>query len=159
MAIEQVREYFKEFQRDQDILEFSMSSATVELAALALQIEGKRIAKTLSFHGKENAVLVVCAGDARIDNHKFKTTFDRKAKMLKPEEVKRYTNHEIGGVCPFAIPETTKVYLDVSLRRFDHVYPACGSSNSALCCTLEQLETYAKTTAWVDVCKGWQEDE
>lgn len=157
MAIELVREYLKSFGLEKEIIELENSSATVELAAQALHTEPKRIAKTLSFMGSEGALLVVCAGDCKIDNHAFKETFGVKAKMLKPEEVEVYTNHQIGGVCPFAIPNTTKVYLDESMKRFDTIYPACGSSNSAIELTMQQLEEATAYEGWVDVCKGWKE--
>lgn len=157
MAIEIVREYLKAYGQDKDIIELDTSSATVELAAQALSTQPERIAKSLSFLVEDHAVIVVCAGDCKIDNHAFKEYFKVKAKMLKPEEVERYTNHTIGGVCPFAIPKETKVYLDVSMKRFDYIYPACGSSNSAIRCTMEDLETLIEGAVWVDVCKGWKE--
>lgn len=153
MAIELVREYLRQFQREHEIIELEESSATVELAAAALHTEGQRIAKSLSFMLEDHAILVVCAGDCKVDNHKFKEYFHVKAKMLKADEVETYTNHTIGGVCPFAVPKTTKIYLDVSLKRFDYVYPACGSSNSAIRCTMDDLETLIPYTEWVDVCK------
>lgn len=155
MSIEIVRSYLSKFQREQDIIELNESSATVELAAKALQIEEARIAKTLSFRVNEDAIVVVCAGDCKIDNHNFKETFHVKAKMLKMEEVEHYTNHTIGGVCPFGIPDTTRIYLDVSLKRFESVYPACGSANSAIKVTIDELESLVPYTAWVDVCKNW----
>lgn len=156
MSIDTVREYLKEFSAQNKILEFSTSSATVELAAAALGCEGKRIAKTLSFLVNENPVLVVAAGDARIDNKKYKDFFGIKAKMIPFDEVEDYIGHKAGGVCPFGIKEGVKVYLDNSLKRFDTVYPACGSANSAIELTLEQLEKYSKAISWVDVCKDWQ---
>ncbi len=156
MSIDTVREYLKEFSVQNKILEFSTSSATVELAAAALGCEGKRIAKTLSFLVNENPVLVVAAGDARIDNKKYKDFFGTKAKMIPFDEVEDYIGHKAGGVCPFGIKEGVKVYLDNSLKRFDTVYPACGSANSAIELTLEQLEKYSKAISWVDVCKDWQ---
>lgn len=156
MSIDTVREYLKEFSAQNKILEFSTSSATVELAAAALGCEGKRIAKTLSFLVNENPVLVVAAGDARIDNKKYKDFFGTKAKMIPFDEVEDYIGHKAGGVCPFGIKEGVKVYLDNSLKRFDTVYPACGSANSAIELTLEQLEKYSKAISWVDVCKDWQ---
>ena len=137
------------------ILEFEVSSATVELAAQALHCEGCRIAKTLSFLVGEESILVVAAGDARVDNHKFKETFGVKAKMIPADEVEPRIGHAIGGVCPFGLKEGVAVYLDESLRRFDAVYPACGSSNSALRITLPELERVSHPVAWVDVCKGW----
>lgn len=156
MSIDTVREYLKEFSAQNKILEFSTSSATVELAAAALGCDGKRIAKTLSFLVNENPVLVVAAGDARIDNKKYKDFFGTKAKMIPFDEVEDYIGHKAGGVCPFGIKEGVKVYLDNSLKRFDTVYPACGSANSAIELTLEQLEKYSKAISWVDVCKDWQ---
>lgn len=154
MAIELVKAYLKEFGLEQGIIELETSSATVELAAMALHTQPERIAKTLSFMGADGALVVVCAGDCKVDNHNFKETFGVKAKMLKPEEVEQYTNHQIGGVCPFAVPKTTAVYLDVSMKRFDTIYPACGSSNSAIEMTMEQLEQTTNFVSWVDVCKG-----
>lgn len=153
MSIEKVREYLKEFNREKDIIELSQSSATVPLAAAALGVEPARIAKTLSFKADSGALLVVTAGDARIDNKKFKNTFGFKAKMLTSEEVIEYTGHSIGGVCPFAInSDDVKIYLDVSLKRFTTIYPACGSSNSAIELTCEDLEKISKALDWVDIC-------
>lgn len=159
MAIELVREYLKSYNREQDIIELNESSATVELAAVALGTQPERIAKSLSFMGSDGALLVVCAGDCKVDNRAFKEQFGVKAKMLKPEEVEQYTNHTIGGVCPFAIPLKTKIYLDVSLQRFATIFPACGSSNSAIQLTCEELEQLLPTSSWVDVCKGWRDQE
>ncbi len=159
MAIEKVREYLKQWGKDNDILEFETSSATVELAANALGVVPGRIAKTLSFKTEEGALLVIAAGDARIDNARFKSEFGLKAKMLTPEEVLKYTGHAIGGVCPFALNQGLPVYSDISMKRFTTVYPACGSSNSAIELTCEELQEYSQSTGWVDVCKGWQEEE
>lgn len=159
MSIETVREYLKKYNRAQDIIELSQSSATVELAAKALGIEGKRIAKTLSFWIRDQAIVVVCAIDCKIDNHAFKETFHIKARMMSPEDVHTYTGHPVGGVCPFAVPETTDIYLDESLKRFSSVYPACGSDNSAIEVTMEDLERMVPYVSWVDVCKGWKEEE
>ena len=153
MAIELVREYLKAYGRDQDIIELDTSSATVELAAQALGTGPERIAKTLSFMGRDHALLVVCAGDCKIDNHKFKETFHVKARMLKADEVEKYTNHAVGGVCPFAVPEETPVYLDVSLKRFPWIYPACGSAKSAIKLSNEELQALVPGARWVDVCK------
>ena len=153
MASERAREYLRAYGREQDIIELDTSSATVELAAAALHTTPERIAKSLSFMGKEQPFIVVCAGDCKVDNHKFKETFHVKAKMLKGDEVERCTNHAIGGVCPFAVPEGTAIYLDASLRRFDHVFPACGSANSAIRVSCEELETLVPRARWVDVCK------
>ncbi|GGA46688.1 YbaK/EbsC family protein [Psychrobacillus lasiicapitis] len=156
MAIEVVRDYFKEFGIEERILEYEASSATVELAAQALNVEGARIAKTLSFIKEDKCILVVSAGDAKIDNAKFKATFGVKAKMLTPDEVLEHVGHAVGGVCPFGVPDDVVVYLDESLKRFDTVFPACGSSNSAIELTCEELFTYANGREWVDVCKGWE---
>ncbi len=156
MAIERVREYFKIWGRDSDILEFDTSSATVEMAADTLGVDPCLIAKTLSFKTVEGAILIVAAGDAKIDNSKYKSEFGTKAKMLTPEEVLEYTGHAVGGVCPFGLPAELPVYLDTSLKRFDYIYPACGSSNSAIRLTCRELEEYAISKKWVDVCKGWQ---
>ena len=153
MAIEKVREYFKNFGIEERILEFEVSSATVELAALAVGCEGKRIAKTLSFLVDDKAILVVCAGDAKVDNPKYKAEFHTKAKMLSYEQVEELIGHAVGGVCPFAINDGVRVFLDESLRRFVSVYPACGSSNSAIELTLEELEKYSGSEKWVDICK------
>ena len=153
MAISTVREYLKSFNRENEIIELEQSTATVQLAALALGVEPEKIAKTLSFKSKEGAIVIVVAGDAKIDNKKFKTAFGLKAKMLSPEEVVEYTNHEIGGVCPFGITrDDVKIYLDESLKRFEAVFPACGSSNSAIKLTCSELETLCKYDSWVDVC-------
>ena len=154
MSIEKVREYLKQFNREKDIIELEHSSATVQLAAEALGVEPERIAKTLSFKIPEGAILVVAAGDARIDNKKFKSQFGLKAKMLSPEEVIEFTGHAIGGVCPFAIEnKNVKIYLDDSLKRFETVYPACGSGNSAIKLTLAELEELSHASGWVDVSK------
>ena len=156
MAIEKVREYFKEFGIDNRIQEFEVSSATVELAAEALGCEGCRIAKSLSFKVDDKPILVVAAGDAKVDNHKYKEQFSAKAKMLSLDECEQLIGHAVGGVCPFAINDGVEVYLDESLKRFETVFPACGSSNSAIELTLCELEKYSKYKAWVDVCKGWE---
>ena len=155
MSIEKVRAYFDAFGIADRILEFDVSSATVELAALALGVEGKRIAKTLSFLVGDNCVLVVAAGDARIDNAKFKAFFHVKAKMLPHDAVPEYIGHVVGGVCPFAVKDGVAVYLDKSLQRFETVYPACGSSNSAIELTIAELERYSGFSEWVDACKDW----
>ena len=156
MSIEKVKAYFAEYGMEERILEFQVSSATVELAAQALNCEPKRIAKTLSFRVGEQAILVVAAGDARVDNAKYKNRFGVKAKMLSHEEAAEMIGHAVGGVCPFAVKEGVAVYLDESLKRFPTVFPAAGSSNSAIELTIAELETYSRFTAWVDVCKGWQ---
>ena len=153
MSIEKVTAYFESLGIADRIRILDESSATVALAAEALHCDGARIAKTLSFANGDGAILVVAAGDARIDNAKFRAQFGIKAKMLTPEEAVARVGHAVGGVCPFAVLEGTEVYLDVSLRRFDTVFPACGSSNSAIELTCEELEMYAAPRAWVDVCK------
>lgn len=158
MAIEKVREYFKAFGMEDRILEFDVSSATVELAAQAVGCEPERIAKTLSFMLPEFPILIVAAGDAKVDNRKFKDQFHTKAKMLTPDEVTELVGHAIGGVCPFGINEGVTVYLDESLKRFETVFPACGSSNSAIELTIPDLEKYSGYSAWIDVCKGWGEE-
>ncbi len=155
MAIETVKAYFKQYGMEDRVQEFDVSSATVELAAEALHCEPCRIAKTLSFLVDEHPVLIVAAGDARIDNPKYKAQFGTKAKMLTPDEVQTRIGHAVGGVCPFAVNSGVAVYLDISLKRFQTVFPACGSSNSAIELTMEELEKYSGYTAWIDVCKGW----
>lgn len=155
MAIEKVKAYFGKYGMEERVQEFDVSSATVELAAAALHCEPQRIAKTLSFMAGERAVLIVAAGDTKIDNAKYKAKFGKKAKMLTPEEVETLVGHAVGGVCPFAVNEGTEVYLDVSLKRFETVFPACGSSNSAIELTIPELEQYSGYTGWVDVCKGY----
>ncbi|CAM4470464.1 YbaK/EbsC family protein [Paenibacillus xylanexedens] len=142
---------------DSEIIEFEVSSATVDLAASALGCEPERIAKTLSFMVNGQAVLVVAAGDAKVDNKKFKEYFKTKAKMLSPDEAIDMVGHAIGGVCPFAIKNDVSVYLDISLKRFETIYPACGSSNSAIELTIKQLEKYSSYSEWIDVCKGWND--
>jgi prolyl-tRNA editing enzyme YbaK/EbsC (Cys-tRNA(Pro) deacylase) len=156
MAIEKVKAYFKTFGMEDRVLEFEVSSATVDLAALAVGCEPCRIAKTLSFLVDGSPILIVAAGDAKVDNHKYKEQFGKKAKMLTPEEAETLVGHAVGGVCPFAVHEGVTVYLDESLKRFETVVPACGSSNSAIELTIPELEQYSGFAAWVDVCKGWQ---
>ncbi|MDH6595904.1 YbaK/EbsC family protein [Bacillus aerius] len=158
MSIKKVKDYFKQYEMDTRIQEFSVSSATVDLAASALGCEPERIAKTLSFLVNGQAILVVTSGDAKVDNKKFKEYFKTKAKMLPPQEVVDLVGHEIGGVCPFAIKNGVSVYLDMSLKRFETVYPACGSSNSAIELTIKQLEKHSSYTQWIDVCKGWNDE-
>lgn len=155
MAIDKVRTYFREYGIENRIQEFNVSSATVELAAEALQCEPERIAKTLSFMVSKQAILIVAAGDTKIDNPKYKAQFGCKAKMLSPEEAERLIGHAVGGVCPFAVNEGVEVYLDISLKRFDTVYPACGSSNSAIELSIPELEQYSGYRQWIDVCKGY----
>ena len=156
MSIEKVRVYFAAQGIEDRIQEFPVSSATVELAAQALGVEGKRIAKTLSFLVGDQCVLIVAAGDAKVDNPKYKAQFHTKAKMLPHDLVPEYVGHAVGGVCPFAVKEGVAVYLDESLRRFETVFPAAGSANSAIELTIPELERYAQTAQWIDVCKGWQ---
>lgn len=159
MSIEKVRSFFAQKGRESDILEFDVSSATVELAAEAVGCESARIAKTLSFAVDGGCVLVVCAGDAKIDNGKFKAQFHTKAKMLTADEVVAYTGHAVGGVCPFAIENpAVQTYLDVSMKRFATVYPAAGSSNSAIKLTLSELEDFSGAQGWIDVCKNWNNE-
>ena len=157
MSIERVKACFASVGLADRVREFDVSSATVELAALALGCEGKRIAKTLSFMGPAGPLLVVAAGDARIDNARFKAQFGLKAKMLTPEQAVELVGHAVGGVCPFAVNEGVEVWLDESLKRFKTVFPACGSSNSAIELTIPELERYAAPKGWVDVCKGWND--
>ena len=158
MSIEKVRAYFQELGIAERIREFELSSATVELAAVAVGVEGARIAKSLSFKVEDKPVVVVVAGDAKIDNSKYKAQFHTKAKMLTHEEAHSLLGHDVGGVCSFALPEDVKVYLDVSLKRFATVFPAAGSANSAIELTCEELEKYSSNfQQWVDVCKSWQE--
>ena len=157
MAIEKARAYLNTFGVADRVLEFDVSSATVELAALALSCQPCRIANTLSFLADGRPILIVMAGDAKIDNHKYKAQFGTKAKMLTPEEVETLVGHGVGGVCPFGVNEGVTVYLDASLRRFETVFPACGSSNSAIELSIPELERYSGCAAWVDVGKGWAE--
>jgi prolyl-tRNA editing enzyme YbaK/EbsC (Cys-tRNA(Pro) deacylase) len=156
MAIEAVKDYFKQYGRENDILEFNESSATVELAAHALDVIPARIAKTLSLKSEKGCILVVTAGDVKVDNHKFKEEFGIKAKMLSPDEVLDLTGHAVGGVCPFGIKNReVKVFVDISLKRFETIFPACGSSNSAIELNCNELYQYAQGLKWVDVCKNW----
>lgn len=156
MSLAVVKEYLKQWGKDSAVLEFTQSSATVDLAALAIGCEPARIAKTLSFRLNGGCVLVVAAGDARIKNGKFKTHFGSKAVMLNPDETLAYTGHAVGGVCPFAIANPdVQVFLDVSLQRFATVFPACGSANSAIEMTCDELFACAKAEGWVDVCSNW----
>ena len=155
MSVDKVKSYLKEYGRDKDVLEFDVSSATVELAAKAVGVIPARIAKTLSFILKDGTcILISTAGDAKIDNAKYKALFSSKAKMLTAEEVIEFTGHAIGGVCPFAIEnEKVKVYLDISLKRFETVFPAAGSSNSAIELTPDDFFILSKAKEWIDVCK------
>ena len=158
MSIEIAREYLRQYHMEDRILEFNVSSATVELAAQAVGVEPARIAKSLSFKKDDHALIIVAAGDAKVDNRKFKDTFSLKAKMLVPEEVQEMTGHQIGGVCPFGNPETAEVYLDESMKRFQTVYPAAGSSNSAIEMNMAELMETSKAKGWVDVCKNWENE-
>jgi len=154
MSIEKVSEYLQQYNKAKDILEMEESTATVELAAQALGIEPARIAKSISLYDGDSAMIIVVAGDMKIDNKKFKEQFHCKAKMLTPEETLKITGHPVGGVCPFALPKNVKVYLDMSMKKFVTMFPACGSSNSAIELTLPQLEEYSRCCMWVDVCKN-----
>ena len=153
MSIEKGREYFRQFGMEDRVREFTVSSATVELAALALGVEGARIAKTLSFKKEDSCILILAAGDARIDNRKFKDKFHMKAKMLSADEVLELVGHPVGGVCPFGINEGIDVYLDDSLKRFETVFPAVGSPSSAIELNLDELFKYSNALEWIDVCK------
>jgi len=159
MSVQLVKEYLKQWDFDKKVKEFDESSATVELAAHAVGVIPARIAKTLSFKAEDECILIVTAGDAKIDNKKYKEFFHTKAKMLTAEEVVAFTGHAIGGVCPFAVSNpNVKVYLDDSMKRFEIVYPAAGSSSSAVELTLPELELASGSLAWIDVCKGWNEE-
>lgn len=153
MAIERVKQYFRQYGMEERIIELEESSATVELAAQALGCEPARIAKSLSFIVEEKPVLVICAGDVKVDNAKYKAKFATKAKMLSAQQAETLIGHAVGGVCPFAVNEGVTVYLDESLKRFTTVFPACGSGNSAIELTIPELEQYSGYTEWVDVCK------
>ena len=153
MSVEKVKKYFEEKGIADRIQEFEISSATVALAAKALQCEENRIAKTLSFHVGEKVVLIVAAGDAKIDNAKYKAQFGAKAKMLSFDEAEPLIGHAVGGVCPFAVKVGVETYLDISLKRFSTIFPACGSSNSAIELSLKELEEYSDYKEWIDVCK------
>jgi prolyl-tRNA editing enzyme YbaK/EbsC (Cys-tRNA(Pro) deacylase) len=160
VSLESVKAHFQQWNREKDVMEFETSSATVELAANAIGVAPARIAKTLSFRGEgDKAILVVSAGDAKIDNKKFRETFGFKARMLNPDEVLEQTGHAIGGVCPFGLKNELDVYLDVSLKRFETVFPACGSTNSAIELTCAEIFQFSFAKGWVDVCKGWEEPE
>ena len=156
MSIEKVKAYFASQGMLERVMELPVSSATVDLAAQALGVEGSRIAKTLSFMVQDKPVLVVAAGDARIDNAKYKAFFHTKAKMLSHEEAAQLIGHAVGGVCPFAVNAGVAVYLDESLKRFQTVFPACGSGNSAIELTIPELEQHSMRLQWVDVCKNWE---
>jgi prolyl-tRNA editing enzyme YbaK/EbsC (Cys-tRNA(Pro) deacylase) len=153
MSIEKGRAYFRQFGMEDRVLEFDVSSATVELATQALGVDGARIAKTLSFKNGDGCMLILAAGDARIDNKKFKEKFHFKAKMLTADEVLEMVGHPVGGVCPFGINDGIDVYLDVSLKRFETVFPAVGSGSSAIELNLDELFKYSNAIEWIDVCK------
>lgn len=155
MAIDAVKDFFAAHGIAERIQEFDVSSATVELAATALNCEPKRIAKTLSLMVNGEPILIVCAGNAKIDNHKYKAQFGTKARMLTPDEAISLIGHAVGGVCPFAVKPGVTVYLDESLNRFETVFPACGSSNSAIELSIGELEQYSSAATWINVCKGW----
>ena len=155
MSVEAVKEYFAKYGMADRVKEFDVSSATVELAAQAVGCEPCRIAKTLAFMVDGQAALVVAAGDAKIDNTKYKAQFGARAKMLTPDEAETLVGHAVGGVCPFAVKEGVSVYLDDSLKRFASVFPACGSSNSAIELSIAELEEHSGFICWVDVCKNW----
>ncbi|RWR06504.1 YbaK/EbsC family protein [Siminovitchia fortis] len=160
MSLESVKDHLQQWNRQNDVMEFETTSATVEQAAETIGVIPARIAKTLSFRGEEDqAILVVAAGDAKIDNKKFRHLFNFKARMLSPDEVLEQTGHAIGGVCPFGLANDLKVYLDISLKRFDTVFPACGSTNSAIELTCDELFEYSSAVTWVDVCKGWEDEK
>ncbi len=158
MSVDAVRSHFKQFELENKIMEFSVSSATVELAAQALNCEPARIAKTLALKTDSDYILIVCAGDVKIDNHAYKNFFGCKAKMLSPEEALEHTGHAVGGICPFGLknPEI-KVYLDLSLQRFQSVFPACGSANSAIELSPDNLYRYSGAVKWINVCKGYSQ--
>lgn len=156
MSIDNVRKYLTQFNRENDILEFPVSSATVQLAAEALNVIPARITKTLALKDGDGCMVIAVAGDGKIDNKKFKTKFGFKAKMLSPEETLEMTGHAVGGVCPFALPEGVKAYCDISMKRFDTVFPACGSSNSAIELTCDELFEYSNAVKWIDICKDWE---
>ena len=156
MSIDNVRKYLTRFNIENDILEFPVSSATVQLAAEALNVIPARITKTLALKDGDGCMVIAVAGDGKIDNKKFKTEFGFKAKMLSPEETLEMTGHAVGGVCPFALPEGVKDYCDISMKRFDTVFPACGSSNSAIEVTCDELFEYSNAVKWIDICKDWE---
>lgn len=158
MSIQKVRDYFSQWGMADKVMELTESSATVEEAAAALHTEGRRIAKTMSCLVGDQPILIVFAGDARVDNHKYKERFHKKASMIKADDVEGLIGHPVGGVCPFAINPGVDVYLDESLKRFHTVFPACGTANSAIELTLDELMTYSKALEWVDVSKVWQEE-
>ena len=153
MSLEKAREHLAKYGKEKDIILFDQSSATVKEAAADLGTEEGRIAKTMSFLLSSGPIVIVAAGDGKIDNRKFKDTFHEKAKMIGSEDVERLTGHPVGGVCPFGVNDDVKVYLDESLKRFDYVYPAAGTPNSAIKLTISELEETSECTAWIDVTK------
>ncbi len=159
MSIERVRRALAAFGAESRIREFPVSSATVALAAEALGVEAGRIAKSLAYRLPDRIVLCICAGDARVDNKRFRAFFQTKAKMLHPEEAEELVGHAVGGVCPFGVKEGVQIWLDVSLKRYETVFPACGSSNSAIEVTMEELERFSQAAGWADVCSGWRDEE
>lgn len=156
MAIENAKAYLKQYGLDTEVLEFDVSSATVEDAAKALNTDGKHIAKTLAFRHDDGPLLILAAGDAKVDNAKFREAFQMKARMMSPEELVDQVGHAMGGVCPFGVKKGCQVYLDISMKRFEHVYPAVGSGNSAIKMDLNTLEKTSQSIAWIDVCKAWE---
>lgn len=159
MSIDRVKAYLAKWNKDKEVKTFAASTATVAEAACALGVAEARIAKSLAFKAEGGAVMVVAAGDAKVDNRAYKAFFGVKAKMLSPDETILYTSHAVGGVCPFDVAKETRVYLDVSLRRFETIFPACGTAHSAIELTCEELETYSNSCGWVDVCKNWKVEE
>lgn len=153
MSIDKVKNYLKKYSYDDKILEFDKSSATVELAAKAIGCKESEILKTLSFKINDDCIVVCVSGDSRVDNRKYKDLFNVKARMLKHDEVEYYTGHKVGGVCPFALKEGVKIYLDKSLKKHEYVYPACGSFNSAIRLSLSELERITEYPEWIDVCR------
>lgn len=159
MSLSSVKEYLCKYSLDDRIITFDVSSATVDLAAQTLGVEGARIAKTLSFDVDGECVLVVAAGDAKVDNSKFKAFFHKKATMLPHDKVEEMTGHPVGGVCPFGVKEGVRIYLDISLKRFDTVYPAAGTASSAVKLTVDELYKASGALDYIDVCKCWQTEE
>ena len=153
MSTEIVKNYLAKWQRDRDVVELKVSTATVALAAEALGVIPGRIAKSITFRKGDSGLMVVSSGDAKIDNHKFKSCFGVSPKMLKSEDAFRLTGFEVGGICPFALPDTFDVYLDDSLKRYESIFPACGSSSSMIELNVEELEEYSRSRGWVDVCR------
>lgn len=159
MSVEAVKKFFGEYGMEERIMEFETSSATVELAAAAVGCEPERIAKSISLLLEDKPVIIVVSGECRIDNRKYKNVFHEKAKMIPYDQVETYIGHAPGGVCPFGVKPEVTVYLDKSLKRFATVYPAAGSGNSAIELNMQELEKYAASSGWIDVCKGWEAEE